>query len=95
MGAVGNLNEVPFGVQVWMHDALAHTMLHELTSFISDKYENDVLELSKTRMVDGYKTYGSTMYNWTPEERLRNVLEEIADAVVYLTSGPLPLPEED
>jgi hypothetical protein len=88
------MDEVPFEVQKWMHDALAHTMLHEITGYINHKYENDILELSRHRMVDGYTAYGSTMYNWTPEERLMNVLEELADAVVYLTSGPLPKQEE-
>ncbi len=37
----------------------------------------------------GFDTFGSTMYNWTPEERRQNVIEELADAIVYATSGPL------
>jgi hypothetical protein len=46
-------------------------------------------ELARFRLEDGYNAYGSEMYTWGPEHRLRNVMEELADALVYLSSGPV------
>jgi hypothetical protein len=31
--------------------------------------------------------YGSQMFAWSPEQRLRNIIEELADARNYLGSG--------
>lgn len=45
-------------------------------------------ELCLKRLRAGHDEYGATMYEWDAKTRQRNVFEEIADAVVYLTSGP-------
>jgi len=37
----------------------------------------------------GYQQYGSEMYQWPPAKRIENVLEELADAITYLTSGDI------
>lgn len=88
-------DSVPVNVQLWILDALSHTMLHEIAQFIADKYEGRILREAGCRQKEGYVAYDSVMYNWTPERRLQNVIEELADAVVYMTSGPLPPFEED
>ena len=44
------------------------------------------LALSRLRSV--YEQYGSEMFTWDAETRRRNVMEELADAIVYLCSGP-------
>jgi len=52
------------------------------------KHWPTVCKLARHRLVEGYDMYGETMYQWEAEERLWNALEELADAVVYLSSGP-------
>lgn len=86
--------EVPYQVQKWAFDALSHTMVHEIQQYILGRFETELLELARKRFEDGYDSYGSAMYNWSPEVRFKNVMEELADAVVYMTSGPLPIPDE-
>ena len=49
-----------------------------------------IVEMARERHTKGYDRFGSEMYEWTPEQRLTNILEELADALVYITSGPLP-----
>lgn len=48
-----------------------------------------ILTMARERMMDGYVQYGSEMYDWTPEQRLTEICEELADALVYSCSGPL------
>jgi hypothetical protein len=81
---------VPWEMQEWTFDALSHQMCHEISHYIMDMFEQTILDAAKTRHTDGYVHFGSEMYTWTPEERFENVIQELADAVVYLTSGPLP-----
>ena len=50
---------------------------------------NELHDLARARLRSGFVLYGSAMFTWTPEERFRNVMEELADAIVYLTSGPV------
>jgi hypothetical protein len=50
-------------------------------------FEVKVLRLAKQRLRDGFVTYGDTMYRWDEKKRERNMLEELADYVVYGTSG--------
>jgi hypothetical protein len=84
---------VPFEAQVWMMQALGDKMLNQLHQVIYQHAERIRL-LMDERSVDGYTHFGSEMYNWGAENRLANILEELADAAVYMTSGPLPQLEE-
>jgi len=43
--------------------------------------------MARRRHLEGFQTYGDEMYLWKPTKRLVNVLQELADAIVYLTSG--------
>jgi len=83
-----NTTDVPFRVQEWCFEELAAAKLDMLHRLI-DVHGDTILEMARDRFRKGYARYGSTMYGWTVEERLRNALEELADAVCYLTSGPV------
>jgi hypothetical protein len=92
---MGMIDHVPYRQQKWMYDALSHQMIHELINFVLFHYEGRILEEGKKRLEEGYNLYGSEMYHWTPQHRLSNVIEELVDAVIYMTSGPLPKVEEE
>ena len=47
-----------------------------------------IRDMARRRLVAGHESYGSTMYGWDDATRLRNVLEELADAPVYMSSEP-------
>ncbi len=47
----------------------------------------EIRRMARKRHKDGYATYGSRMYSWDAETRRRNALEELADALVYMSSG--------
>jgi hypothetical protein len=79
---------VPFTLQEWCFEELAGAKLDMLHRLI-DVHGDMILEMARDRFRKGYARYGSTMYGWTAEERLRNALEELSDAAVYLTSGPV------
>ena len=87
--AAGIAPDVPFAVQEFIFEELAGPKLDDLDVCLFAKHYTGILALARERLRSGYKAYGSRMYGWTPQERLRNVMEEIADAVVYLTSGPI------
>jgi len=80
--------DVPFPVQQYILDELIGQRVHEIGFLIDDYYEQ-TCAMAQQRFHEGYKTWGSRMYGWSAEERLRNVLEELADAAVYLTGGPI------
>lgn len=79
---------IPFKVQEWMFETLANTGLEHLRDLIY-QHHNLIIEMARDRFRKGYASYGSRMYGWDAETRLRNVLEELADGVVYGTSGPI------
>jgi hypothetical protein len=86
---------VPWEMQEWTFNSLSHQMCHEIANYLMSVYEQEILNQAQARHADGYTHYGSEMYTWTPEERFENVMQELADAVVYMTSGPLPKKEND
>ncbi len=63
--------------------------LSTLVSGIGVFSPEEFAEMCRVRLLQGHEQYGATMYEWDAETRRRNVLEEIVDAVVYLTSGPI------
>lgn len=52
-------------------------------------FDAELRDLALSRLRSGFESYRSTMFTWDAETRRRNVLEELADAIVYLTSGPV------
>ena len=63
--------------------AYSRKQVHE----ILDEWWAEIVEMARERHEKGYDTYVDEMYHWPPDVRLREVLEELADACVYLTSG--------
>jgi len=57
---------------------------------IVDEYWDDIVSLGRSRHIAGYTEYQDHMYHVTEGDRLIEILEELADVVVYLTSGDLP-----
>jgi hypothetical protein len=79
--------DVPLEHQQALLDAtLVHGRDH-LVNFIYAHWPTIRLE-ARLRHTDGYRDYGSRMYSWSADERRQNVVEELADALVYLSSGP-------
>jgi len=52
-------------------------------------FDDELRDLALSRLRSGYEQYGSEMFTWDAETRRRNVMEELADAIVYLCSGPV------
>jgi len=46
-----------------------------------------IVAMARARLVDGYKAHGDKMYSWNAQTRRRNAFEELADCIVYITSG--------
>ena len=79
---------IPFPTQSWMFEALAEVELDKLHEIL-DKFQARIIKTARIRHQDGFVTHGSEMYSWTPERRLDEMLQEIADSIAYLTSGPI------
>jgi len=79
---------VPFAVQQWMFEALKGGATRTAIDLLGNHNEV-IVNTAQDRHAEGFIQYGDEMYHWTPEERLKNVIEELADAITYLTSGPI------
>ncbi len=88
------VSEVPLEVQQWMFEELAETKMMDLNILVHKLWPR-LLAVARQRHMNGYLLWGDQMYKWTSEERLNNVIEELADAVAYMTSGPLGPEVED
>jgi hypothetical protein len=58
-------------------------MLHD------DEWAGSVIALGRKRIQTNFPRFKDAMYRWTARWRGVNVEEEIADAIAYLTSGPV------
>jgi len=81
-------DKVPFSAQEWMFESLCEVEIENLHDLIDDHHDL-IIEMARDRFRKGFCKYGSTMYSWSPERRLDETLQELADATVYHTSGPL------
>lgn len=79
---------VPFKTQEFMFEELAPVQAEYLHDILNDHMEL-IIEMARERFREGYAKYGSAAYQWDAETRLTNVLEELADSVVYCTTGPI------
>ena len=94
---------IPLEVQERLFNAYRDSVVYELKSLLESfdwtqgfGYEdgetgtrNELHDLALSRLRSGYEQYGSEMFTWDAETRRRNVMEELADAIVYLCSGPV------
>ena len=79
---------VPLAVQLSIFE-MAHEQAFSIIRRLLKSDRGTLYRLAENRLVDGFEEYGSAMYDWDSERRLAEVLEELADAIVYLTSGPI------
>ncbi len=79
---------IPLHVQERIFDHEAQDAADDLAEMLTHEAD-EIIALARERLRDGFAEYGSTMYEWQPAERRRNLIEELADAVVYWTSGPI------
>jgi hypothetical protein len=77
---------IPLAVQEWIFDTVWEKARDRFDDLVPDE---TVIELARDRLRGGFETYGSQMFTWDAATRRRNVLEELADAIVYLVSGPI------
>jgi hypothetical protein len=57
-----------------------------VASFIT-RHWDEIVAAARERHADGFHVYGSTAYGWSIEERTDNAIEEVADLLVYLSTG--------
>ena len=79
---------IPLAVQLSIFE-MAHEQAFSIIRRLLKSDRGTLYRLAENRLVDGFEEYGSAMYDWDSERRLAEVLEELADAIVYLTSGPI------
>jgi len=79
---------VPFPVQSWLFESHIETEIGRLHEIIDDHHD-EIVAMARRRHREGFVTHGSGMYAWSPERRLDETLQELADACVYPTSGPM------
>lgn len=60
--------------------------LDEFMRFV-ELYWGDIETEGFARLRENYGRFGSTMYGWEAKKRLRNIIQELADARAYLSSG--------
>jgi hypothetical protein len=91
--ASGNMNPVniPLEVQERLFNKCWCDAMNTMIALAGNRIgvPDDLLDLALARLRSGFEQYGSEMYTWDAETRRRNVMEELADAIVYLTSGPV------
>lgn len=80
--------DVPFRVQEFMFEELAEVQAEYLHDILKN-HTPLIVEMARDRFRKGFAKYGSAAYLWDAETRLTNVLEELADSVVYLTTGAI------
>lgn len=85
--AMACIPDVPLERQQEMLCTFLLTGLSGVTEFIREHWSAIVTE-AVARHADGYREYGSRMYSWSEDERRQNIIEELADALVYMSSGP-------
>lgn len=80
--------DVPWSVQEFIFEELAPEKLETLHDLIGEHWDL-ILTMARERFTAGFHSYGSRAFNWSRDERLDETLQELADAVVYLCTGPV------
>jgi hypothetical protein len=79
---------VPYGAQRRLLGATFKETAEWLIGLLKDdEFLEELEEVAEDRLSDGYEKYGSRMYTWDGGTRYRNILEELADAFCYKSSG--------
>jgi len=79
---------VPYGAQRRLLGATFKETAEWLIGLLKDdEFLEELEEVAEDRLSDGYEKYGSRIYTWDGGTRYRNILEELADAFCYKSSG--------
>ena len=68
-------------------EGFARAVADTLRDLSSSSYLAYIHDLGLKRLRDGFPIFGDEMYRWHPAVRTANADEEIADNLVYRTSG--------
>ena len=88
---IDDLVIIPLDIQEWFFEAGKYEAAMKLVDLVGalDTNPVELFALARTRLRSGFEDYHSAMFAWDAETRRRNVMEELADALVYLISGPI------
>ena len=79
---------VPLAEQIAQYGDRCEAVLDALHTNLEDEwFRTAVIRLGVERLTEGHETFGSKMYSWDANKLDDEMLEEIADYVVYGTSG--------
>ena len=79
---------VPLAEQIAQYGIMAEEVLDALAANLADPwFRNAIIRLGIERLCEGYDEFGSQMYEWDANKRDDEMFEELADFVVYGTSG--------
>jgi hypothetical protein len=79
---------IPFGAQLDLFEQRKWAVVARMRRDLDDPWYLDKLfALARRRLEAGFAAYGSTMYGWDHQTRVENEDEEMADRLVYGTSG--------
>ena len=78
---------VPLPLQTRLLEAfLLDEWVENLRAF-AERHKDEIVDMTFQRLRDGFETYGSEMYGWSPERRTDEMCQEIADWNAYGSSG--------
>jgi len=79
---------VSLGRQIAAFERHSELALDLLAGELADeRFRREVLRLASERLIEGYEAYGDAACFWEPATLRRNMLEEVADYVVYACIG--------
>ena len=82
------MEPIPFDRQLEIFHDRKNDALRELVNMVVDISldRRELFDLCVERMHQGYRLYNSAMFYYSEEERYQNVMEELADVIVYLAA---------
>jgi hypothetical protein len=87
---------IPLSVQERLFECEYQSIVRQIAMWLFEceepertDFDAELRDLALSRLRSGFEQYGSEMYTWDAETRRRNVMEELADAIVHLTSGSI------
>ena len=86
--SINSTSTMPLDDQLELFDRVASDAFDEMLLNAIDT-KHIILAHARVRLITGFPEFGDRMFLISPEERLVEVREELADAVVYTVSGLL------
>jgi hypothetical protein len=85
---VDDLVVIPLDLQEHIFEMGADWAMLEVERLLLTEMES-IRALALDRLRQGYVDYGCRAFCWDAKTRHQNVVEELADALVYLVTGPI------